>query len=253
MPIFRIGMRKWLNNRFFFHLVALLALLLVHGLADYEHMQQRTGFNRYSPYLFLLLLYGWIVFHNLVLFDGLYLRGKKRAYFRWTALAVVICLANMTFVLVYIFQIANPLPQILNFWLYTLLGLGVYMTYRYLKETPKKLVEPSDAGKDNSVAEYFTFTADGQAYQLPLEAILYLESLENYVKIHTQQKTYVARLPLKEAEQRLPNPLFIRVSRSHILNTSHIHAREPDTLKIGEQRFKIGKVYKKYVEDQLTL
>lgn len=241
-------MRQWINNRFSFHLLALLVLILVHLLTDYGHMQQRTGINKYSPYFFLLLLYGWIVFHNLILFDGLYLRGRKRAYFRWAALAMIAFSVNMFFILYYVFQLENPLPNIVNFWIYTLLGLGVYMTYRYLRERPKKPTEPRA-----TETKHFAFIADGQSHQLPLEKILYLESLENYVKIHTQAKTYVARLSLKEAEQRLPSPLFVRVSRSHILNTSHIHTRDPDFLKIGDQQFKIGKVYRKYVEDQLAL
>jgi len=252
MSILEIGMRKWLDNRFFFHLLALLMLFAAHLLTDYGHLQQRTGVNKYSPYFFLLLLYGWIVFHNLVLFDGLYLKGKKRAYFRWAALAMIAFSVNMFFILHYVFQLESTLPNILNFWIYTLLGLGVYMTYRYLKEQSSRPTELKEVETKTTETEYFNFTAEGQAYQLPLENILYLESLENYVKIHTREKAYLSRLPLKEAEQRLPSPLFIRVSRSHILNTSHIHTREPDFLEIGEQQFKIGKVYKKYVEDQLA-
>lgn len=215
-------------------------------------MQQRTGINKYSPYFFLLLLYGWIVFHNLVLFDGLFLKGKKRAYFRWAAMAMIAFSVNMFYILHYVFRLESPLPNILNFWIYTLLGLGVYMNYRYLKEKPQKPAELRALETNQPEIKHFAFTAEGRPHQLPLEKILYLESLENYVKIHTQAKTYVARLPLKEAEQRLPSPLFVRVSRSHILNTSHIHTHEPDYLKIGKQRFKIGKVYKKYVEDQLA-
>lgn len=93
-----------INHKLFLHLAALLALLCVHFIADYHHFQQRTGFNKFSPYLFLLLMYGWIVFHNLVLFDGLYLSGKKRAYFTWTMLAMGIFSLNIYFILFYGFQ-----------------------------------------------------------------------------------------------------------------------------------------------------
>lgn len=247
-----MSMRKWFDNRLFPYLAGLLALLAVHLVADYYHIQQRAGFNKISPYLFLLLLYGWIVFHNLILFDGLYLKGKKRSYFIWTSLAMLVSSLNMFFILYYGFNLSNPLPQILNFWIYTLLGLGVYMTHRYLKDFRESSSNiPSSIGKDQPEATYFTFTSDSQQHSIPFEKILYLESLQNYVRIHTLQKIYLVRLSMKEAEQRLPSPLFIRISRSHILNTSHIHTREQDAIRVGVQNFKIGKVYKKYVEDQL--
>lgn len=244
---------QWGNHKLFIHLAGLLALVCVHLLADYHHLQQRSGFSRYSPYLFLILMYGWIIFHNLVLFDGLFLKGKKRAYFSWTALALGISSLNMYFILHYGFQKSHPMMQILNFWIYTILGLGIYMIYRYLKDFEHKpLSIPSSTVSDGRVT-HFTFTINNEKHQVPLNTILYLESLENYIKVHSLQKTYLVRLPLKEAEELLPQPHFIRISRSQIINTEYIQGIKQESLKIREQEFKIGKVYKKYVEEQLAL
>ncbi|WP_266365086.1 hypothetical protein [Tellurirhabdus rosea] len=67
---------------FFHHFVVrnlsgLLALLLVHYLADWYAIGSRPGLQKISPYFYLLLLYAWIVFHNRVLFERLFLRGRK--------------------------------------------------------------------------------------------------------------------------------------------------------------------------------
>lgn len=109
------------------------------------------------------------------------------------------------------------------------------MIFRYLKESNR-----------------FSFTADGERHNLALEKILYLESMENYVRIKTPQKAYLVRFTLKEAEQLLANPHFIRNSRSHIINTGHINSIEQDAVKVAGQSLKIGKVYKKFFEDQLA-
>lgn len=249
-----MNIRTLPDNRLVIHLAALLFLMAVHFLADYEHFQQREGFYKLAPYFFLLLLYGWIIFHNLILFDGLFLKGRRRAYFSWTSLAMLVSSLNMYLILKDGFRVGNPLPQILNFWIYTLLGLGLYMTYRYLADKDKAFTHSvAFTDPEPQMKPYFEFFAEGEAKQISFEKIIYLESLENYVKIHTSQKFYLVRLPLKEAEQRLPSPHFIRISRSHILNTDHIRTIGQDFLRVGEHDLRIGKVYKKYVADQLLI
>jgi hypothetical protein len=135
-------------------------------------MQKRSDIDKVLPYFFLLLLYGWIVFHNLVLFDGYFLKSKKRQYLVWTSLAMFIFSINMYFIVRHTFDVENSLPYILNFWLYTFLGLGVYMTYRYVSENivPDKfddsLVHKSTAdhcykSNTSSHSDIFTFRADG--------------------------------------------------------------------------------------------
>ncbi|GAB3176059.1 LytR/AlgR family response regulator transcription factor [Telluribacter humicola] len=246
--------RAWFENPKILHLVGIAALWAVHFVADYYHFQQRDGFQQTSPYLFLVLLYGWIVFHNRVLFSGLYLSGKKQMYFLYTSLALVVSSFNMYVILRYGFGARNPFPQIINFWLYTLLGLGVYVIFRYLKERPgaahpqplQEQVPLEDTG-------YLSCSIDGEKQRIPYLEIRYLESLENYVKIHTLHKIHLVRMSMKEAEERLPRPRFLRISRSHIINTSHITSLAQDSLQLGSHTFRIGKVYKKYVEDQLEL
>lgn len=249
-----MNFRKWFDKAIIQHLTGLLALLCVHFVADYYHFQHRTGFRQTSPYLFLVLLYGWIVFHNLVLFNGLYLSGKKRAYFLWTGLALLVSSFNMHMILSYGFGVNNTLPHLLNFWIYTLLGLGVYVIYRYLKELPERTLSVTAMKAATPAGStYFSFTLDGEKHNIPYTEIIYLESFENYIKMHTPHRIYLVRLSMKEAEGRLPSPLFLRISRSNIINSTFITATAQDSLQLGTHHFKIGKVYKKYVEEQVSL
>jgi hypothetical protein len=235
------------------NLVGFLALVAVHFIADVYSIPKRSGFNQISPYLFLLLMYGWIVFHNRILFERLFLRGRKLTYAGWTILAMTICSLNMYFILQQVFHVKYTLPQIVSFWIYTVTGLGIYVIFRYLQLLQKKNVQavsmPAPSSEQPST---FACTIDGARHQIPCESILYIESLENYIKVVTAKKSHLVRLALKDAEERVPKPGFIRISRSHILNTSHISRVESDVVTIAGQQFRIGKVYKRYVEEQLS-
>ena len=125
--------RNWLLDHFVVRNgLGLLALLAAHYLTDLYAIDQRPGFSKVSPYLYLLLLYGWLVFHNRILFEQLFMRGRKAVYFGWLLLLMALGSFNMNFILRTEFDIPRSLPYLVNFWVYTVTGLGVYVTYRYL-------------------------------------------------------------------------------------------------------------------------
>ncbi len=81
----------------------------------------------------------------------------------------------------------------------------------------------------------FFFVKKGQGYvKLRVEDILYLESLENYVRIFTAQGQFVVYSSLKELETRLPEAFF-RVHRSHIVNLEQVQGYEEGCVLFGRQ------------------
>jgi hypothetical protein len=243
-------LKRLFDHVFVRNLAGLLALFVVHFVSDRYSLTQRTGFDKTSPYLFLVLMYGWIVFHNRFLFGTLFLKGRKAPYFIWTILAMLLCSANMYFIIHYKYHVNDVLPHILSFWVYTIAGLGVYIVYRNLNndelaEQLKVIAQRQELSTDSFIA-----FADGQQIHIPLKELIYIESLENYVKVFTTKKSYVVRMSMKEAEAKLPAPLFIRISRSHIVST-HFARFKDETLTIQDKEFRIGRVYKKYVQENL--
>lgn len=235
------------------NLLGLAALLAVHYLTDWYAIDHRPGFSKVSPYLYLLLLYGWIVFHNRILFERLFLQDKKAVYFGWLLMLMVLGSFNMNFVLHTQFDITRSLPFIVNFWVYTVTGLGVYSTYRYLSTHSRSTNElPLAMATMPDETGYFSCMVDGVRQTIDYADILYVESLENYLKIFTKQKVYITRLTLKEAEERLPKREFVRISRSVIVNRAHIDRKESDAVWVGTKELRIGKVYKRYVAEQFT-
>jgi two-component system, LytTR family, response regulator len=67
------------------------------------------------------------------------------------------------------------------------------------------------------------FVRDGNAVLAVLLAdIERIEAQDDYVMLHTQRKCYLVSLRIRHLEARLPNPPFLRVHRSHIVNLDHI-------------------------------
>ena len=229
------------------NLIGFLLLVAVHYASDQYNLVHRTGFNKISPYLFLVLLYGWIVLHNRILFEGLFLKGKKGAYFIWTLLGMGLSSLNMWLILAYVFRVAHPLPNIISFWVYTIAGLGVFVVFRYLRSLDTR-VESKQEDVPSTVT-HFSFLQDGLCMEIPVDKISHVESLENYVKVYTGEKTYLVRMPLKEAEERLPKT-FLRISKSHIVNSRFVRQVTGDVVVLDSTQLKVGKVYKRYVEDQ---
>jgi two-component system LytT family response regulator len=55
-----------------------------------------------------------------------------------------------------------------------------------------------------------------------LTAISNIEAQDDYVLLHGADREYLASIRMRELEDRLPSPPFIRVHRSHIVNLDHV-------------------------------
>lgn len=91
--------------------------------------------------------------------------------------------------------------------------------------------------------------ADYRLYQIPLSDILYIEGLDDYIKIHRkQEKPIVCRMTMKAILQQLPEASnsperFIRVHRSFIVPMNRIEAVRNKTILLAGHEIPIGGSY----------
>lgn len=98
--------------------------------------------------------------------------------------------------------------------------------------------------KDESAEKCIFIRADFSLVKIPLDDILYIEGLADYLKIFIKdRKTIVARMPMKDMMEKLQGTDFVRVHRSFILPFSKIEAVRGNTILIGDQEFPIGRTY----------
>lgn len=63
---------------------------------------------------------------------------------------------------------------------------------------------------------------EGENVLLPVTDILYLESMDKYVKIHMEKKYYIVRSNLNEFEERLKDDNFVRIHRCFVINPGKV-------------------------------
>ena len=98
--------------------------------------------------------------------------------------------------------------------------------------------------KDRNTDKNIFVRADFSLVKIPLDDILYIEGLADYLKIYIKdRKTIVARMSMKDMMEKLNSDDFIRVHRSFILPFDKIEAVRGTTIFIGDKEFPIGRTY----------
>ncbi len=77
--------------------------------------------------------------------------------------------------------------------------------------------------------------------------ILYIESIKEYIKIVTRERTIVTKFQLGQMEQTLAEEKFLRVHRSFIVSLTKIDAFTASDIDINGKLIPIGRNYKEQV------
>jgi DNA-binding LytR/AlgR family response regulator len=93
--------------------------------------------------------------------------------------------------------------------------------------------------------------ADKKYYNIPAESILYIEGLDNYIKIKTTTNSLICYDSLSRMEKELSSELFLRIHRSFIININQIDHYTSSYIKIDDRQFTIGRNYKEQVLNHL--
>jgi DNA-binding LytR/AlgR family response regulator len=74
--------------------------------------------------------------------------------------------------------------------------------------------------------------------------VLYAESLGDFVNLYLQNgEKKIVLVSLKNLEQQLPASVFIRISRTHLVNKQKVTAIDNDLVHINKIQLHIGKTY----------
>jgi len=77
--------------------------------------------------------------------------------------------------------------------------------------------------------------------------ILYLEAMENYVRIYLENKVITALSTMKNIENKLPAKTFLRIHKSYIVNVKKVESIKNYVFKIGKKEIDTGNFYRKQV------
>ncbi|MES2132296.1 MAG: LytTR family DNA-binding domain-containing protein [Bacteroidota bacterium] len=101
----------------------------------------------------------------------------------------------------------------------------------------------TNSNKDDS-SNYFFVRADYSLIKIVIANILYIEALDDYLKIHIQnEKMVVARMTMKSILEKLPANEFFRIHRSFIVPLSRVKSVRNKMISIEDQHIPLGNTY----------
>lgn len=100
--------------------------------------------------------------------------------------------------------------------------------------------EPNDLREN----PHLFFNVNKQKIKIYTSDIIYIESLKEYIKIVTNEKTIITKFPMIGIEARLSKQEFIRTHRSFIVAKAKVDAISATGIQIGNFQIPIGRSYK---------
>jgi len=110
-----------------------------------------------------------------------------------------------------------------------------------LKDTPKEKKETN----------FMFVRSDRRMKKIDFSEIIYIESYNDYLKIHCYQTTIVTRETISNIEARLPVQQFIRTHRSFIISIPKIDSFSTEELILNNKSIPISRNYKTQVLHRL--
>lgn len=95
-----------------------------------------------------------------------------------------------------------------------------------------------------SVDDHIFIRQDQKLLKLSFKEMLYVEGLQNYVRIHLVQQNFIAGYTMKVFEEMLPVQLFLRIHRSYIVYLPAIKAIKGNMVELSTISLPIGLSYK---------
>ena len=119
-------------------------------------------------------------------------------------------------------------------------------TFERFEQAVNKAKEIYSYTRDSTKPEeqYLYIRADYSLVKIPVADILFIEGLDDYLKIHIHnQKCVVARMTMKAILDKLPTKEFIRVHRSFIVPFSRIEFVRNKMIGIAGEEIPVGSSY----------
>jgi DNA-binding LytR/AlgR family response regulator len=111
------------------------------------------------------------------------------------------------------------------------------------------LPEPVEFERENTLDHnsFIYVKENKKIIKIYLKEIHFIEGLNEYIRIHTDNRRVVVKSSLQNIENRLPQELFIRIHKSYIVSIPRIRAFNTTTIELDNTKLRIGRNYKNQV------
>ncbi len=110
---------------------------------------------------------------------------------------------------------------------------------KYLLEKNLKRYPPS--------TDYLYIKSDRKTFKIDKTKILFVEGMNNYIKIHLDDRRFVAYYSLTQILKDLGES-FVRIHKSYIINKNKISAFSKENIEINNLKIPVGGTYKEAID-----
>ncbi|MBX2816712.1 MAG: LytTR family DNA-binding domain-containing protein [Saprospiraceae bacterium] len=100
--------------------------------------------------------------------------------------------------------------------------------------------------------QFFFIKCNGKYEKISFDRILFVEAMQNYVNVYTENRKYTTLLFLKTVEESLPSDQFLRIHRSYIISLAKVDRIDIGELIIGDHRLPISRRHKNEVHERVV-
>ncbi|MCJ7936230.1 MAG: LytTR family DNA-binding domain-containing protein [Chryseobacterium sp.] len=111
-------------------------------------------------------------------------------------------------------------------------------------EKCKHLIQAEDALLEVAERDYIFISSGKKQIKIILQDIFYIESLREYINIHTKTETLTFKMPISKIEESLHPAMFIRIHKSYIISKSKVEMKAANIVQVNSKKLPIGRTYK---------
>jgi DNA-binding LytR/AlgR family response regulator len=121
---------------------------------------------------------------------------------------------------------------------------------KYFQSGPPETVE-LEGGNGTGEDPFIYVKENKRVIKIYIKEIHFIEGLNEYIRIHTDNRRVVVKSSLQNIEARLPSEQFIRIHKSYIVSIPRIRAFNATTIELENAKLRIGRNYKNQVFSSL--
>lgn len=111
--------------------------------------------------------------------------------------------------------------------------------------TYHKFLLDTQSAPEKVEKDFMLIRVDRRYHKIVFKNILYIEGLKDFTVIHLENNKVIAGMNLKTMHDLIASNKFVRVSKSHLVNTDYISSFDTHTIYINKEEIPIGNVYRK--------